>query len=95
MANQEEELPPEPLEFITEGEEESLSFANMDEQDTTITTLDDLVALDEPLDINPATENDPLFEELLPSETENQLPLVEDEDVMDISNEKMILQNIF
>ena len=88
MANQEEELPPEPLEFITEGEEESLSFANMDEQDTTITTLDDLVALDEPLDINPATENDPLFDELLPSETENQLPLVEDEDVMDISNER-------
>lgn len=86
MAKQEEELPPEPLEFITEGEEESLSFANMDEQDTTITTLDDLVALDEPLDINPATENDPLFEELLPSETENQLPLVED--VMDISNER-------
>ena len=88
MSNQEEELPPEPLEFITEGEEESLSFANMDEQDTTITTLDDLVALDEPLDINPATENDPLFDELLPSDTESQLPLVEDEDVMDISNER-------
>lgn len=88
MANQEEELPPEPLEFITEGEEEALSFANMDEQDTKITTLDDLVALDEPLDINPATENDPLFDELLPSETENQLPLVEDEDVLDITNER-------
>ena len=88
MANQEEELPPEPLEFITEGEEESLSFANMDEQDTEITTLDDLVALDEPLDINPATENDPLFDELLPSDSESQLPLVEDEDVMDITNER-------
>ena len=88
MANQEEEITPEPLEFITEGEEETLSFANMDEQDTKITTLDDLVALDEPLDINPATENDPLFDELLPSETENQLPLVEDEDVLDISNER-------
>ena len=88
MANQEEEITPEPLEFITEGEEEALSFANMDEQDTKITTLDDLVALDEPLDINPATENDPLFDELLPSETENQLPLVEDEDVLDISNER-------
>ena len=88
MANQEEELPPEPLEFITEGEEESLSFANMDEQDTEITTLNDLVSLDEPLDINPATENDPLFDELLPSDSENQLPLVEDEDVMDISNER-------
>lgn len=88
MSNQEEELPPEPLEFITESEEDTLSFANMDEQDTTITTLDDLVALDEPLDINPATENDPLFDELLPSDTESQLPLVEDEDVMDISNER-------
>ena len=89
MANSEDdELPPEPLEFITEPEEEPLSFANMDEHDTTITTLDDLVALDQPLDINPATENDPLFDELLPSESESQLPLVEDEDVMDITNER-------
>ena len=88
MANEEDELPSEPLEFITEPEEEPLSFANMDEHDTTITTLDDLVALDEPIDINPATENDPLFDELLPSDTENQLPLVEDEDVMDITNER-------
>lgn len=88
ISNQEEELPPEPLEFITEGEEESLSFANMDDQDTTVTTLDDLVDYDEPLDVNPALENDPLFDELLPSDTESQLPLVEDEDVVEVSNEK-------
>lgn len=82
-----EELPPEPLEFVTEKEDEDLDFSYMDDRETTITTLNDLVSDDEPIDINPATENDPLFDELSPS-FEDQLPLVEDEDVIDISNDK-------
>ena len=82
-----EELPPEPLEFVTEKEEEPLDFSNMDDRDTTVTTLDDLVALDEPIDINPATENDPLFDELASSGDE-QIPLLEDEDIIDIADDK-------
>lgn len=82
-----EDLPSEPLEFITEKEEEPLDFSNMDDRDTSITTLDDLVALDEPIDINPATENDPLFDELASSKDE-QIPLLEDEDIIDIADDK-------
>lgn len=82
-----EDLPPEPLEFITEKEEEPLDFSNMDDRETTVTTLDDLVALDEPIDINPATENDPLFDELASSGDE-QIPLLEDEDIIDIADDK-------
>ena len=82
-----EDLPPEPLEFITEKEKEPLDFSNMDDRDTTITTLDDLVDLDEPIDINPATENDPLFDELASSKDE-QIPLLEDEDIIDIADDK-------
>ena len=82
-SNEELDLSPENDDFSSEEAENKNVIFNLDNMSNQEEELPP-----EPLDINPATENDPLFDELLPSETENQLPLVEDEDVLDITNER-------